>query len=176
MRLGDFFANAPFARPVNAKPILFTANTKRPIMPGGQRNPTGHGDVSAVCRAAFIFMNGQDASDARLAARDYMEARRKGDDGTSKPYDGLDMAHETTYQHMWRVLFEWDEKEERVGAARLFETVDLLRECVIPEEANRVMKLYDEYVKSEHPEGLDPATFLGTGGGGKGAPAPKPGR
>lgn len=161
MKFGDFFSTSPYSRPVNAKPFLFTAVSRRPILPGGKRNPTEGGTVAAVCRAAFVFLGGDVSGEARHAARDVVEARRKDKDGTIKPFDGLDVGHELTYQLLARVLYQWDEKSGRALDEPLFESVDLARECIVPKEADRIMKAYDEYVAKEHPEVIDDATFRG---------------
>ena len=35
MKLGDFFTTAPHARPVNPRPVTFTAVSRGPVLPGG---------------------------------------------------------------------------------------------------------------------------------------------
>lgn len=171
MKLGDFFSTAPYARPVNTKPVLLNAFSKDLILPGGKRNPTEGGVVIATLRGGFVFVGGDTAGEARHAARDYIDSIRKKSDkdgGGTKNYDGLDVGHEMTYQMLFRVLHEWDDEKKRAGDDPLFPSIDLLRKHVVPKEAIRVLDLYDAYVDQEHPEVIDDATFRGAQGGGAG--------
>jgi hypothetical protein len=168
MTLGDFFAAAPYARPVNPRPITFTADAKGKFLPGGAPNQHGR-PVSAAVTAAFVWLGGDGAGAARIEARQALRDRHPKNE-----FDDTDLYYETLYQELWRVLFQWDPDAKRVGT-RMFETPDQVRELVEPAEAIRLRKAYSEYVKEEHPEAVDQATFRGAQGGGAGAPTPKAG-
>ena len=168
MKLGDFFQNAPYARPVNPKPVTFTGMVKGTVLPGGAANPHGR-PIAATLKAAFVFLSGEDTIAARIAARNALREKTEGG-----PVDERDFELELVYQVLWRAMFEWEDAERTAGG-RLFETADLLKSIVVPREANRLYGLYGEYVASEHPEGVDDATFRGAEGGGKGAPPRAPG-
>lgn len=144
MQLGDFFKNAPYARPVNPKPVQFTAIAKGEILPGGTPN-TGKRSVAARVKAAFSFLGGDGAQAARVETRKVILDKYKGlatDD---------DYYIELTCQILWRVLYEYDEKEMSLGG-KLFPDVDSLREMVETPEASRLLMAYNRYVQEEHPE------------------------
>jgi len=167
MTLGDFFASATHARPVNPRPVTFTADAKGKVLPGGTPNPTGK-PVSATITAAFVFLGGDGAEEARVEARRSLRARFL-DDKTELPLpiDPSDFNLELTYQILQRVICQWDPSGKTAGE-RLFDTVDVLRELMQPVEADRVLGLYNQYVADEHPEKVDDATFRGAQGGGQG--------
>jgi len=158
MKLGDFFTSAPFARPVNPKPFRFTAVASGTILPGGAPNPHGR-PVAATLEGAFVFLSGQETQGARSDARESL--RERFVDAQTKlplPIDDGDFELELIYQILWRVIHEWDAEAQTVGK-RLFETAKLVRELVIPREANRIWMLYLDYAKDEHPEVLDDKGF-----------------
>jgi hypothetical protein len=152
MNIGDFFKSAASARPVNPKPVTFTAVSRNEILPGGTPNPQRR-QVAASITAALVFIGG----DGWLAAR---EGARKAFADKKQAYDEEDFAIELTYQVLARSLHEWDEKTQFVGAP-LFTDAALLRELVETREANRLVRLYKDYVQEEHPEEgpADAATF-----------------
>ena len=171
--LGDFFASAPLARPVNPRPVTFTAVAKGDVLPGGTRNPHGV-PVASTITAAFVFMGGDGAEAARIDARRSLRARFV--DPETKiplPIDEIDLGCETLYQEAWRVLYEWDASVRRTGK-RLFDSVDLLRELVEVDEIRRILRKYNEYVAQEHPEVVDEETFRDAPGGGASAPGRAP--
>jgi hypothetical protein len=160
MKLGDFFVNATHARPVNPKPVTFTAIAKGLSLPGGGRNPSGR-HTAATVKAALVF-SGSGIQDARFAAREYLREKFK-DPKTKQPqeYDPFDFTIEETYQMIQRVVYEYDETTKQIGGP-LFDTVDLARDLLEYTEANRLMGEYYAYVREEHPEGVDPSTFRGS--------------
>jgi hypothetical protein len=148
MKLGDFFAAAPYARPVNPRPITFTGVAKGKILPNGQANPHGR-PVAATITAAFMFLGGDGAGAARIEARRALNERFV--DATSKiPFeiDAADLGHETVYQELFRVLHEWDSISQKIGA-RMFNSVENVRELIEPTEARRISEEYTKYVKEE---------------------------
>lgn len=157
MKLGDFFTSAPHARPVNPRPVTFTAVAKGDILPGGARNPHKKA-VAAAVTGAFAFLAGDGAEECRAETKRYLRERER--EKQRDAYDDADFFAELTYQVLQRVLREWDAQEQRAGGP-LFETVDVLRELVVPTEADRVLKAYNQYVRDEHPEVVDDATFRG---------------
>lgn len=159
MTLGDFFTTAPHARPVNPKPVQFTICARGRVLPGGAANPHGVPVLTTVT-AAFVFLGGDGAERARIEARQSLRKRFVDDNGLALETDGIDLGIETVYHELWRVLYQWDDQNKRVGE-RLFESVDLLRELLEPSEANRVYRAYNTYVDEEHPEVVDAATFRG---------------
>jgi hypothetical protein len=144
MNLGDFFKNAPYARPVNPKPVTFTAIAKGEVLPGGTSNPSRR-PVAAKIKAAFSFLGGDGAQAARIDTRKVL----------ANKYQGLatddDYYLELTCQILWRVLHEYDDKEMTLGG-KLFPDVDSLREMIESPEANKLIVAYNKYVQEEHPE------------------------
>ena len=165
MSLGDFFSQAPHARPVNAKPVKFTAIARGTILPGGTANPHKR-PVAATVTAAFVFLGGDGASEARVDARRALRSRFV-DPETKMPErtDDDDFDVELTYQVLWRVLHEWD-SDARTTGGRLFPSVANVRELLEVREANRVLREYNSYVEVEHPEVLDDETFRDAKGSG----------
>lgn len=157
MQLGDFFKSAPFARPVNPKPITFTAVASGNILPGGVPNPRPGQPVAAKITAAFIFLSGEDVTAARVAARQAL-AERFVKDKFPLPTDDGDYQIELQYQMLQRALREFDPKTRKIGDA-LFPEPQTMRELVVLQECNRLMRAYNAYVADEHPEDVDDATF-----------------
>lgn len=170
MQIGDFFSTAPHAQPVNPRPVTFTATARGAILPGGSRNPTPESAVKAKVTAALVFIGGDEAGEARLAAREYVTEKCKDEDGqVVRAYDDVDLAHEVTYQLLQRILHTWDPNEQKTGGL-LFDGNDgmrLLRKIVVPREARRVLDLYDTYVAEEHAEVVNDKTFRGAKGRGE---------
>lgn len=166
MKLGDFFANAPHARPVNPRPVTFTAIAKGKVLPGGAVNPGG-APVAATITAALVFIGG-DAAAARIDARSALAARFP-----SAILDETDLNIESNYHLLWRILHEWDAGEGKIGS-RLFPNVDALRDLIELPEATRLLDAYNAYVKEEHPATIGQDTFRGPGGGGPRVAAPAP--
>ena len=152
MSLGDFFASAPHAQPVNPKPVTFTVVAKGTILPGNKVNPHGR-PMRAQVTAAFTFLGGDGAGRARIEARAALQKRHK-----DTLIDDNDLALEQMYHELWQVLHEWDASEQTVGK-RLFESADLTRELLEPSEGLRLHRAYNAYVAEEHPEVVDNATF-----------------
>lgn len=174
MKLGDFFTTAPHARPVNPRPVTFTAVSRGPVLPGGARNPHPV-PVAATITGGLIFIGGDGALQARMAARAHLR-RAFIDPETKIPMeiDHVVLECETRYQEVWRALFEWDADERRIGE-RLFPSVDNLREMVEADEVGRIYIAYQKYVNDEHPEGSpDDETFRGTQGRGQGVAGAPP--
>lgn len=167
MKLGNFFSAAPHARPVNPKPITFTAVSRSVILPGGTKNPNYPGSYGARVTGCFVFVGGDADEDARDDARRTLEERRSDEAARTKkpplPSDTENFNVELTYQVLWRVLHEWDPVARKVGD-RLYDNVNLLRETVVLQEANRVLTAYYAYVKEEHPEDVSNETFRGAEG------------
>lgn len=169
MSLGDFFSSAQHARPSNPRPVTFTAMAKGGMLPGGREN-VHKVPVLAKVTGCFVFLGGDGAELARVEARAHLLKHFvDAETGFSKPTDGEDFNLELTYQILWRVLFEWDEKERRAGG-RLFPQVENVREMLEPSEANRVLRAYNAYVADEHPEVVNDKTFRGAEGAGKDPP------
>lgn len=151
MKLGDFFANSPKARPVNPKRIAFTAVSKdKTVLPGGARNTSGR-QVAAEVVGCLEFIGAEGAAEARRDAKKYLSEL-----GT--PYDESDLALETQNQILWRALREFDDVTKCAGDA-LFQNVGLVRTLLEHSECSRIGRAYDAYVKEEHPEVIDTATF-----------------
>ena len=165
MKLGDFFVSAPHSRPVNPRSISFTAVARGSILPGGSPNPHKR-PVAATVTGALIFIGGDGIQSARVAARRRITEIAQPDPKVAPVDLGEgDFELELTYQVVWRALYEYDAKENEIGA-RLFPTVDDLREFVEVREANRLFRAYTDYVAEEHPEGVDATTFRGAQSGG----------
>jgi hypothetical protein len=163
MTIGDFFTNSPHARPINPRPVKFTAVAKGKILPGGAPNPTGQ--TGAIITAALIFIGGSGAESARIEARRDLRTRFRDDAGLPLETDNLDLSVETLYQELWRALRQWDEGSRTAGEP-MFPTVDMFRELVEPEEMRRIYTQYQKYVEDEHPEVVDDKTFRGAEGAG----------
>lgn len=162
--IGDFFSNSATARPINARPFTFTAVSKDPkVLPGGRPNPTGK-PVAAAVRAAYVFI-GEKMAEARVAAR---EALREMfvDEKTKQPRPMTpdDWSIEYVYQMVFRCVWEYDARK-REAVRPLFADVALVRSLLEFTEAQRILDGYDAYVKAEHPEVIDDATFRAAEGG-----------
>jgi hypothetical protein len=160
MQLGDFFRDAPYARPLCPKVVHFTGIANGPILPGGHPNPSGK-PVAARITAALVFLSGDAVERARVDARESLRARFI-DVKTKQPLrlDPEDVDVELIYQLLYRTLHEWDEMEEKLGP-RMFESADAVRDHVVIQEGNRLMAIYNAYVEEEHPTAVDEATFRG---------------
>lgn len=172
--LGDFFAAAPYARPVNPRPVKLTAVCRGTVLPGGKPNPTGR-PVAATLTGAFVFLGGQEVQSARVEARKALRSRFVDENKIPLDPDPDVYAIEVVYQEVWRALHEWDADTQTVGG-RLFPELDTLRELVPPTEANRIHSLYFDYLREEHPSTIDDATFRGAEGAGAGVAAAAPRR
>jgi hypothetical protein len=162
VQLGDFFKNAATCQPVNPRPVTFAAIARGKILPGGEKNPTG-GHHRAHITAAFVFVSGEETATARLDARRALRERCVDEKKMSLPYTDDDFNMEYLYHLLWRALCEWEPEEKKVGG-RIFPSVSTLQELVILPEATRIMDLYNAYVRDEHPEVLDKATFRDAAG------------
>lgn len=164
MKLGDFFAAAPYARPVNPRTVTITAITTGRFLPDGSANNPGR-TVAAQVTGALVFLTGEEYLKARQDAHRAIAAMRvaKADAPPSEPtpFDDLAFDLELAYQILWRSFRDWDEATKTTGEP-LFPSADALRKMVVPSEAGRAITLYNDYVKDEHPEAVDPKTFRGT--------------
>lgn len=169
MTLGDFFKAGPNCVPVNAKPVELTCISKAGTLPGGEKNPKGR-VVRARAKGAFAFVSAEDVQKSRIAGRRVTRARvlaGLAEDASPEVIDDGDVSLDVTYEILQRALREYDDKERTAGDP-LFVDSDLLRELVVPREALRLMRLYDNYVDAEHPEDEPTkANFRGAGGRGE---------
>lgn len=156
-KLGDFFRTAPRMRPVNPKPITFTAVCKdTDTLPGGVPN-NAKKQVATVVDACLVFLGADAVAEARRDARRHIA--EQDFDPKAKVALGLDeeaVDREMQKQMLWRALRELD---DGLAGEPQFPTVKALREMVEQSECNRLMAAYDAYVKEEHPEVIDTATF-----------------
>ena len=160
MNLGKFFTTAPFGRPVDPRPVTFTAIAKGPVLPGGARNPNYPAPMAAKVTGAFVFVGGDEIAEIRLAARDHVRKACSDADGILKrTFTEDDVALEINYQVIARAIRQWDPKTKQLGSDPLFANLAVAREHVVAREAQRVAELYDKYVDDEHPEVVDDATF-----------------
>jgi hypothetical protein len=159
MTIGDFFTNSPHARPINPRPVKFTAVAKGKTLPGGA--PNSAGQTAATITAAMVFIGGSGAEAARIEARRDLRERFRDENGLPLETDNLDLNVETLYHELWRVLRQWDETTRTTGEP-MFPTVQLLRDLVEPDEVRRLYKQYQSYVDDEHPEVIDDQTFRGS--------------
>jgi hypothetical protein len=162
VKLGDFFKSAPYACPVNPKPVSLVAICKDlDVLPSAQPN-TSKKQVRAKVDCCLVFIGAKGVAEARAAARKYVAEQTL--DSKAKillPMDDEAVWRETQKQMLWRALREYDAKEQLSGDEQ-FPTVDLLREMVEQSECNRLMDAYDAYVKEEHPEVPNQGTFRET--------------
>lgn len=155
MKLGDFFTNAAKARPVNAKPVTFTAvSHDKGTLPGGAPNRTKR-QVATSVDACFEFVGSDGVAEARRAARKAEREAAKGE-----LIDENDIDVEVQYQILARAIREYEPREKTAGDA-LFVDAAQMRSLVELVECNRLMKAYNAYVSEEHPEVVDDATFRG---------------
>lgn len=165
--LGDFFSTAPHARPVNPRPVTFTAIARGKVLPGGTQNQHGR-PVAATVTAAFIFLGGDGASQARVESRQTLRRRFVDKEtGIPLPTDDNDFDIELTFQIIQRVLREYDAEQRTVGGP-LFPSVEVARELLEVPEASRLMRAYNAYVEDEHPEAVDRRSFRGASEAGEG--------
>lgn len=164
--LGDFFSAGQACRPINPRPIVFTAVAKGRILPGGHANSTGR-PVAAQVTAAFVFAGGDGIAKARFDAREAL--RRRFRDPESKiplPYEQADFELELMYQLLVRVVYAYDPETKAVGSPIFEGGVDSIRDLIEVQEANRMLRAYNEYVADEHPEVVDAGSFRGDEGRG----------
>ena len=164
--LGDFFSAGPACRPINPRPIIFTAVAKGRILPGGHANSTGR-PVAAQVTAAFVFAGGEGIAKARFEAREAL--RRRFRDPETKiplPYEQADFELELMYQLLTRVVYTYDQDTNAVGSPLFEGGVDSIRDLVEVQEANRMLRAYNEYVSEEHPEVVGADSFRGDEGRG----------
>lgn len=152
MTIGDFFSSAPTARPVNPKPITFTAVAKGTILPNGKPNPHDV-PVAAQVTGAFVFI-GDGYTQARISAR-----KALADVGVDKKtgqvwFNDDDFWAEVNYQVVYRCVRQYDAKEKKAGD-RLFDSVDQVRDLLEISECARILSEYNKYVKEEHPADMD---------------------
>lgn len=168
MTIGDFFSSASTARPVNPKPIVFTAVAKGTILPNGKANPH-EVSVAAQVTGAFVFI-GDGYTQARISARKALLEAGIDKKTGQQLYNEDDFWAEVNYQVVYRCVRQYDAKEKRAGD-RLFESVEQLRDLVEASECVRIIGKYNEYVREEHPAdpdtegkvvGVDQETFRGS--------------
>lgn len=161
MKLGDFFKNAPQMRPVNPKPVTITAVCKDlDVLPGGIPN-NSRKQVATPVKCCIVFIGSSGTEEARRDARRFVA--ESSFDPKAKVMLGLDpdaVATELNKQILWRALREYDDQSQLAGDPQ-FPTIDILRTLVEHSEINRLIELYDAYVREEHPaEGAtDASTF-----------------
>lgn len=158
MDLGDFFKAAGRARPVNPKAVTFTAICKDEILPGGMPNPHGARPVAAQIDACLVYCTFVEIDQARSAARAALRARHVDKKKMPLPYDQADMNVEELYQQLQLTIRTFDPRTRAAGDL-LFPDAESMRALVSITEANRLMGVYEAYVKAEHPEVVDDETF-----------------
>lgn len=161
MTLGDFFASAAHARPINPRQITFTAVARGTILPNGQKNPHER-PVGASVTAALVFVGGDGGAAARTDARKHLREAFT-DKGGNQNFNDDDWWIELNYQIIFRSMHQWDPKECKLGD-RLFSSVEEARSLIEIGESNRIVAAYNKYAKDEHPEAVDQATFRGVEG------------
>lgn len=189
MSLGDFFKSAPYCKPVNPRPVRFKMFATGTILPGGARNPSPDQFVGASAEAALVFLPPRDLPEVREVARkvaqerhsvryrqDCEAAERSGIEAPApQPLDAGDVNMQFSYEYLSRVIRQWDDDAKMVGP-QLFNDGEHMRSHVMLSEANRLMDLYDEYVKAEHAEVVTPSNFRKPDGGGQAVAPRAPGR
>ncbi|MEO9196320.1 MAG: hypothetical protein ABI445_21925 [Polyangia bacterium] len=169
IKIGDFFKTSTHCNPVNAKPVTYTCIAKGETLPGGEKNPAGR-VVRAKFTSAFTFVDADQTLkcriDSRRALRERLDVGLK-EGQMPEPLDDGDLGLEVTYQLLAVALREYDADTKRAGDPQ-FPTVELVRELIIPGEANRLYAAYQRYVADEHPsEAPSEATFSPAKGGGR---------
>lgn len=148
-------------RPVNPKPVTVTAVCKDlDVLPGGLPNNSKK-QVAAAVKCCIVFIGSDGTEEARREARKYVA--ESSFDPKAKVMLGLDpdaVATELNKQILWRALREYDEQSQLAGDPQ-FPTIDVFRKLVEHSEINRLIEMYDAYVKEEHPQegAVDAATF-----------------
>lgn len=164
MKLGNFFDSAATCVPVNPKPITFRAIASGKTLPNGKTNPSGTTQAATIS-ALLVFLSGDEIEDARVEARKALRARYAEKGEGDQPLNDDDYHLELTYHILWRAIREDDDKGG-VGPS-MFPSVDVFRRMVVLSEANRLLIAHNEYMKDEHPEVVDSATFRDAGSGGE---------
>jgi hypothetical protein len=173
MTLGDFFRSAPHRRPVNPRPVTFTAGSSDRVLPGGEDNPTLE-HVAVKIEAAFIFIDVETTTATRAAA--HVEcAERFADPHTKmpRPLSENEFEFELQVHLLTYAVREYDSKLRKAGG-QLFPDAKTLRRLVVPREINRLWKAYTDYVADEHPEVVDTKTFRSAQAGGAGVSVSEP--
>jgi len=159
VKLGDFFKTAPHMRPVNPKPVTLTAVCKDlDVLPGGIPN-NAKKQVAAQVKCCLVFIGAEGTEEARRDARRFVaESAFDPKAKVMLPIDADAVSAEIQKQILWRALREYDETTQFAGDQQ-FPTVTVLRNLVEHSECNRLMDMYDAYVKEEHPEAVNQQTF-----------------
>lgn len=180
MKLGDFFSAAPYARPVNPRPVTFTSVPKSKVMPG--ENNINHTGVQVAGRvtAGMVFIGGTASLEARVAAKKALREMFVDTIQGKKvylPIDPEEFEIQLVYELLARILHEWNPEEQTVGD-RIYPNTAILREHVEVKEAQRVFDEWAKYMDDEHKieiseeskqgeeAAMEPETFRGAQGPG----------
>jgi hypothetical protein len=140
MKLGNILRTAGTARPVNPRPVEFTAV-------GRDLNTFRH--IVAPAKAVLVFVDEDQREALRVDARTAIAERFKdkivGDDV---------VRDEEAYHKLFHALRD-AEPDANGLHGRLCETVDELRQALVLPEAQRLIAEYDRYLAEEFPSVID---------------------
>lgn len=179
MDIGNFFEAAPYAEPVEPKPVKFVCVSSENPLPGGHPNPEKR-TVKAKCTACFIFIPGEETNDLRAAA---LRALRKRaiDPKTKQPLsmvdiDPSDYEIEAKYHMLARAIRQYDATRKKAGEPFFEGGPSFMAKVVVHREMERLWMLWQKYIAEHHPEDApDAATFRGAEGSGEDVAVEPPG-
>jgi hypothetical protein len=142
MKLGNILRAAGTARPVNPRPVEFTAV-------GRDLNTFRH--IVAPAKAVFVFVDEDQREALRVEARTSIAERFKdkvvGDDV---------IRDEEAYHKLFHALRD-AEADSNGLHGRFCDTVDELRQSLVLPEAQRLTADYEKYLKDEFPQVIEDA-------------------
>jgi hypothetical protein len=139
MKLGDFLRQAPRRRPVNPRPVRFSA-----VEPDKTK-----AQAVVDAEAILVFVDEDARAQIGPAARASLEKRFP--DGS---LDDEDLKNERAYQLLFLCLRDAEDPRSSFAAS-----VDELRSALVLPEARRLTDEYDRYVQDEFPPAVDDETW-----------------
>lgn len=163
MNIGNFFdaiSDPSKCTPVNPMEIQLTLICKGDMFPNGQPNPSGRA-VRGRGVACLVAMDPRDIIRSRVRARKHLSliVQTEVDIETKlpPPTSGNEEELAVVFEQIAIIVHQFDRVTKAAGD-KLFPDSSVAMDFVTLDEANRVIKLYNEYMHAEHPEEVDQST------------------
>jgi hypothetical protein len=138
-KLGDFLRQAPRRRPVNPRPVQFSA-----VEPDKTK-----AQAIIDVDAALVFVDEDARAQIGISARASLEKRFP-----EAALDEEDLKNERAYQLLFLCLRDAEDPRASLAAS-----VDELRAALVLPEARRLSDEYDRYIQDEFPPAVDDETW-----------------